>query len=199
MPRATSMVTDVSSPPPTSDPFVVVGSSRDDGQGNLADGVATCISRLIIAARAKRMDRAVSRTRLRDGRSPSVVDMAILVSPCESCRSPSAVAASPCATKAAATIGGEFAAPSAVHPASVATPGVNAPAVAGDSPLLRAIKLLLTTLERARVQQTQNSEKGARCIMKRGSEGFCHAEERKDSMVLELLMGAITQKLSHTI
>lgn len=149
------MATTVSSPRPTSGPFVdAVGSSRNEGQEYLAEGVVTCVSRLIIAARAKRMDRAVSRTRLRDGRSPSVADIAILVSPCELCRSPSAVAASPGATKAAA-VGDEFTNPSAVHPASVVTPGVSAPAVAGDSPLLRAMKLLLTALERACVHRTQ--------------------------------------------
>lgn len=150
------MATNVSSPWPTSDPFVVVvGSSCDDGQECLVDGVATCMSRLIIAARAKRMDRALSRTSPRDGRSPSVADLAILISPCESCRSLSNVAASPCVTEAAAN-GDEFTNPSAVRPASVVTPGVNASAVAGDSPLLRASKLLLTALMPPRVHRTQS-------------------------------------------
>lgn len=174
---------------------MVVRSSRSDGQEYLADGVATCMSRFTIAARAKRMDKAVSRTTLRDGRSPSVADMAILVSPCESCRSPSAVAASPCATEGAPTIGGEFADPSAVHPTSAAMPGVNAPAVAGDSPLLQAIKLLLTALKRARVHRHIQT-KGHRyeVIPKRGSGRFCHAEARMGSTLLDLLVGA-PQKL----
>ena len=160
------MVTDVLSPWPPSDPLVVVeGSSDNDGKECLVDGVAKCMKRLIIAARAKRMDRAVSRTRLRDARSPSVADMAILVSPCESCPSLSDVTAPPCATEAVA-IGDEFTISSAVHLASVVTPGVNAPAVAGDSPLLRATKLLLTALMRPRVNRTQKLALWASCFLK---------------------------------
>lgn len=148
IPCANSVATNVSSPWATSDPFVVDGSSRNDGQECLDDGPAICRSRLITAARAKRMDRAVSRTRLRDGRSPSVADMAILVSPCGPS---STVAAASWATEVEA-IGGEFTNPSAVHPASVVTPGANAPAdVAGVSPLLRARKLLLTEQECSRI------------------------------------------------